>query len=85
MNNETVLARACVYEIELLLAQSRLRWLGHVSRTEDHRVVKCLYGELTEGSRTVSRPKLRFKDNCKRILKTNDVLGWSDCTKDRVK
>jgi len=58
VSNETVWTRACVGDIEVLLAQSRLCWLGHVSRMEDHRAVKCLlygelYGELTEGSRTV--------------------------------
>ena len=34
-----------------LLAQSRLRWLGHVSRMEDNRTCKrLLYGELADGS-----------------------------------
>ena len=33
--NEEVLAQSDVVDIEVLLAQSRLRWLGHVSRMED--------------------------------------------------
>ena len=31
-------------------------------------------------------PKLRFKDNCKSILKTGNILhNWNDTVKDRVK
>ena len=65
ISNEEALARACVEDIEILLVRSRLRWLGHVSRMEDNRPVKSLlYGELTEGTRPVGRPKLRYKDTC---------------------
>ena len=71
------LARACVEYIEILLVRSRLRWLGHVSRMEDDRPVKSLlYGELTEGTRPVGRPKLiRYKDTCKSVLKCGNALG----------
>ena len=64
ISNEEVLARACVEDIEILLARSRLRWLGHVSRMEDDRPVKSLlYGELTEGTRPVGRPSaLKFSN-----------------------
>ena len=63
ISNEEVLARACVEDIEILLVRSRLRWLGHVSRMEDDRPVKSLsYGESTEGTRPVGRPKLRYTD-----------------------
>ena len=43
---------------------------------EDHRPVESLlYGELAEGTRTVGRPKLRYKDTCKSALKRGNVLG----------
>ena len=82
-----MLAKSDVVDIEVLLAQSRLRWLGHVSRMEDNRTCKrLLYGELAGGSRPIGRPKLRFKDNCKSILKTGNILhNWNDTVKDRVK
>ena len=82
--NEEVLAKSDVVDIEVLLAQSRLRWLGHVSRMEDNRTCKrLLYGELADGSRPIGRPKLRFKDNCKSILKTGNILhNWNDTVKD---
>ena len=80
VSNEEVLAKSDVVDIEVLLAQSRLRWLGHVSRMEDNRTCKqLLYGELADGSRPIGRPKLCFKDNCKSILKTGNILhNWND-------
>ena len=60
----------------MLLVSSRLRWLGHVSRMEDNRPVKSLlYGELTEGTRPVGRPKLRYKDTFKSALRCGNALG----------
>ena len=51
-----------------------MRWLGHVCRMEDGRIPKdMLYGELALGSRSVGRPLLRYKDVCKRDLKTAGI------------
>ena len=83
--NEEVLAKSDVVDIEVLLAQSRLQWLGHVSGMEDNRT-RLLYGELAYGSRPIGRTKFRFKDNCKSIVKTGNILhNWNDTVKDRVK
>ena len=86
ISNEEALARACVEDIEILLVRSRLRWLGHVSRMEDNRPVKSLlYGELTEGTRPVGRPKLRYKDTCKSALKCGNALGqWKAMVENRT-
>ena len=86
ISNEEALARACVEDIEILLVRSRLRWLGHVSRMEDDRPVKSLlYGELTEGTRPVGRPKLRYKDTCKSALKCGNALGqWKAMVENRT-
>ena len=85
ISNETVLTRANVDDIEVLLAKSRLRWLGHVGRMEDDRAAKkVLFGELADGYRTVGRPKLRFKDNCKQLLKLADLVDdWHVIAMDR--
>ena len=41
---------------------------------DDQRLPKqLLYGELTSGSRKRGRPKLRYKDTCKRDLKKCDI------------
>ena len=77
--NTEVLERAGLPSVFSLLSQRRLRWLGHVHRMDDGRIPKdILYGELAEGSRARGRPKLRFKDICKRDLKSAgiDVQSW---------
>ena len=64
-----------VWDIELKLVRSRLRWLGHASRMDgDKPVIALLYGELANGSRPVGCPQLRFKDTCKSVLKCGGVL-----------
>ena len=55
-------------------------------RKEDGRIPKdLLYGELESGSRPVGRPKLRFKDVCKRdMLATGLPTGnWETHAADR--
>ena len=87
VTNTSVLNRAMVPSMHSLLKQRRLRWLGHVVRMEDGRIPKdLLYGELTQGTRPTGRPKLRFKDVCKRDLKTLeiDVDTWEVTASDRL-
>ena len=57
-----------------ILAKRRLRWLGHVARSEDGRIPKdMLYGELATGSRPTGIPTLRYKAVCKRDLRAGDI------------
>ena len=46
-----------------------------------------LYGELTSGKRTSGRPKLRYKDVCKKDVKTLGINteSWEDGAANRVK
>ena len=85
VSNEEVLRRTDAEDIEITLIKSRLRWLGHVSRMDDDRPVKALmYGELDKGTRPVGRPKLRYKDTCKSVLKSGRILDrWQDLVVDR--
>jgi len=72
--NCKVLEQADIPSMFGLLTQRRLRWLGHVHRMEDGRIPKdILYGQLTEGSRPCGRPTLRYKDVCKRDMKSADI------------
>ena len=49
-------------------------WFGHMRRMEDGRIPKdILYGELASGKRSVGCLQLRYKDVCKRDLKTQDI------------
>ena len=51
-----------------------LRWLGHVRRMNDGRIPKALlYGQVAHGRRHRGRPKLHYKDCCKREMKSVDV------------
>ena len=64
-----------------MLLKYKLRWAGHVSRMEDHRLPKAaLYGELSTGHRDRGAPKKRFKDCLKKSLNVChiDCQQWSD-------
>ena len=84
--NKNVLAQTRIPSMLALLAQRRLRWLGHLSRMEDGRIPKeMLYGELATGTRLAGRPVLRYKDVFKRDLKAGDINseGWEAAAADR--
>jgi len=49
--------------------KGRLRWLGHVERMSEERVVKRLYQNTPEGSRSVGRPRLRWMDDMREDLR----------------
>ena len=86
VTNNILLERAGVPTIFTLLRQCRLRWLGHVRQMSDGRIPKdLLYGKLDHGLRPVGRPKLRFKDTCKRdmIEIGLDVENWETLAADR--
>lgn len=84
--NTEVLERAGLPSIFALLAQCRLRWLGHVRRMDDSRIPKdLLYGELADGARSRGGPSLRYKDSCKRDLKSAgiDLDTWESLAENR--
>jgi hypothetical protein len=57
ITNTEVLHRAQIPSLYTLLRQRRLRWLGHVHRMADGRILKdLLYGELSCGKRALGRP-----------------------------
>ena len=69
-----------------ILSQKRLRWLGHVRRMQYGRIPKGIqYGELATGSRPAGRPVLRYKDVCKRDMKTGNInpADWEATAADR--
>ena len=84
--NVEILQLAETTSIHSILCNRRLRWLGHVQRMEDQRLPKqLLYGELKTGSRKRGRPKMRYKDNCKRDLNKCgiDHNTWQQVAKNR--
>ena len=79
INNLTVLEWADITSIEAILLKIQLRWAGHVSRMENHRLPKIsLYGDLSSGLRNRGAPKKRYKDTLKKshyVLATSAILS----------
>ena len=79
-NTQPCLTPMLMSKASLLLSTFLLR------RVSDGRIPKdLLYGELDHGLRPVGRPKLRFKDTCKRdmIEIGLDVENWETLAADR--
>ena len=87
ITNSEVLERAGIPSIFAILSKRRLTWLGQFQRTNPGCIPKdLLYGELAEGSRPVARPRLPYKDICKRDMKLSgiDVNKWESYADDRT-
>ena len=86
ITNLIVLEWADIASIEAMLLKIQLRWAGHVSRMEDHRLLKIiLYGKLSSGLRNRGAPKKRYKDNRKKSLGACNIshLEWTTLAEDR--
>ena len=68
ITNVEVLQQAGITSVEAMLMKTQLRWAGHVSRMEDHRLPKIvLYGELSTGHRDRGAPTTKtFTNRLKR-------------------
>jgi len=65
---------ANIESIEHLVLQRQLHWLGHVIHMPSNQLSRCLlYSELLIGQRPVGRPKLRFSDHIKSVLRKCDI------------
>jgi hypothetical protein len=58
------------------IKKARLRWLGHVERMSEDRVIKKLYTSKPEGRRSVGRPKMRWLDDVEEDLRKMRIGGW---------
>ena len=66
-----VLQRAKMESVHAFLKRSQLRWAGHVFRMPDKRLPKrLLYGELSEGKRSLGGQKKQYKNTVKASLKS---------------
>ena len=86
VTNVEVLEKAKLTSIEAMLLKSQLRWVGHVSRMEDHLLPKiALYGELSSDHRNIGAPKKRYKDTLKKALGACDIdhHQWTTLAADR--
>ena len=56
--------------LRLLLLLQIMRWVGHVARMEDRRVVYRVLVGKPEGKRPLGRPRRRWEDNIRMNFKT---------------
>ena len=49
-------------DIGHIVWERRLRWLGHVARTEDHRLPNCVLFSELPAPRTAHGPRKRWRD-----------------------
>lgn len=75
ITNKDILAKTNVLAKFSVLSQRRLRWPWlHIVRIRDDRIPKdILYSKLETSSRPTGRPHLRFKDVCKRDIKSGSI------------
>ena len=70
-SNKDVLERTNIRSMFGLLSQRYMLWLCQVCRMKDGHIPKdVLYDELAAGARGVGHPALRFRDACKRVIKS---------------
>ena len=84
--NKDVLAKAGMSSLFALLTQGHLHWLGHVRRMKNGRIAKdILYRELATVTKPTTMPIVRFKDVCKRDIKTDSInpANWETQATDR--
>ena len=68
--NNDVLTRCGCNSMYSIIAERTLRWAGHMQRMPAERLPKAVfYSELAEGTRSIGRPKKRYKDHLKDTLK----------------
>jgi hypothetical protein len=66
--NKELMALYQELDIVAEIKKARLRWLGHVERMSEDRVIKKLYmNDMKEGGRSVGRPKMRWLDDAGKI------------------
>jgi hypothetical protein len=58
------------------IKKARLRWVGHLERMSEDRVIKKLYMSKPEGRRSVGRPKMRWLDDVQEDLRKMIIGGW---------
>ena len=76
IRNTEIRNRANIERIETLLRRRRLRWLGHIQRTENSRLPKQLVvSKIKEGKRLHGKQKQRWHDVVNADLKSLDMVS----------
>jgi len=56
----------------------RIRWLGHVERMEEDRMLKKIFTQELEGTRRRGRPRKRWKEEVERDVHVQGVRRWRE-------
>jgi hypothetical protein len=67
---------ALYQELVAEIKEARLRWLDHVERMSEDRVIKKLYMNKPVERRSVGRPKIRWLDDVEEDLRKMRISGW---------
>ncbi|CAG9827717.1 unnamed protein product [Diabrotica balteata] len=62
---------------------NRLRWAGHVVRSDDDRLISNVFWERPDGRRSTGRPRKRWKDAVREDLEKMEVRPWEIIAQDR--
>ena len=63
----------------------RLAWFGHVHRMPDNSMVKKVYELSPALTRSLGRPKNRWKNDVKSDITNMKITNWRDCIRNRPK
>jgi hypothetical protein len=69
--------------IILYIKAQRLRWVGHIQRMEDVRMVKKLTNWKPFGKRPAERPKNRWIDEILKDMEVLKVKNWKELSRNR--
>ena len=84
IRSNTLLVRLGLEDISSLLSTRRLRWYGHVSRSDPESGIQVTVNYKPAGSRSVGRPRTEWKDCVKKDIcerglsdtNPNDRAAW---------
>jgi hypothetical protein len=68
-----------------MVKAARLRWLGHLYRTEELNTCKKLTYSKPTATRKKGRPPVRWLDNVQQDLQTMWVRNWKEKASDRIR
>jgi hypothetical protein len=74
--NKDLMALYQELDIVAEIKNARLKWLGHIERMSEDRVIKKLYMSKPEGRRSVGRRKMRWLDDVEEDLRKMRIVGW---------
>jgi len=65
------------------IKEQRIKWLGHIQRTDQARPTRKLLDWKPTGTRPVGRPRKRWQENVMEDLQKPKVKTWKVAAKDR--